>query len=195
MLRNNIGTSTVALSHLTKSVGGAFINTLDVVTQYLPGNFGVRVIESLPSNLSEVWRERKTVQVAMQSGLEEQYRVPVLMDAPQRVDYPTDEDSDDNIGFSIKIPELQDLLNEFEKDDDTLYKATEALKQYRNECRVKGVEYDKREEEIKDAKKDKIKHLDQNISTQREEWASRLPGMLEDINEVIRDPKNKVYLR
>lgn len=57
------------------------------------------------------------------------------------------------------------------------------------------MDYDKREEEIKDAKKDKIKHLDHNISTQREEWSSRLPGMLEDINEVIRDPKNKVYLR
>ena len=106
MLRNNIGTSTVAVSQLTKSVGGAFINTIDVVTQYLPGNFGIRVIETLPSNLSEVWRERKTVQVAIQTGLEEHFRVPMLMDAPLRVDYPTDEDSDDNIGFSIKIPDL-----------------------------------------------------------------------------------------
>ena len=45
---------------MTRSVSGAFVNTVDVVTQYLPGNFGVRVIETMPTNLSEVWRERKT---------------------------------------------------------------------------------------------------------------------------------------
>ena len=44
---------------LTKSVGGAVINTLDVSTQSVPGNFGVRVIESMPTNLSDIWRERK----------------------------------------------------------------------------------------------------------------------------------------
>lgn len=33
------------------------------------------------------------------------------------------------------------------------------------------------------------------MSAQREEWTSRMPGMLEDINELIKDPKNKIYLR
>jgi hypothetical protein len=56
------------------------------------------------------------------------------------------------------------------------------------------LDYDPRED-IKDTKNEKIRHLDQNISTQREEWGSRIPGMLEDINEVIKDPKNKIYLR
>lgn len=64
--------------------------------------------------------------------------------APKKVDYPTDDDSDDNVGFSIKVrtsikpsigvlmsiqvPELADLLNEFEKDDDVLYKEAEATR-------------------------------------------------------------------
>lgn len=44
---------------ITKSVAGNFINTLDVPTMNLPGNFGVRVTEVMPTNLSDVWRERK----------------------------------------------------------------------------------------------------------------------------------------
>jgi len=40
-------------------VGGAYVNSLDVVTSNLPGNFGIRVIEQMPTNLSDVWRERK----------------------------------------------------------------------------------------------------------------------------------------
>ncbi len=193
MLRNNIGTNTVAVTNLTRSVGGSFVNTIDVVTQYLPGNFGVRVVETMTTNLSEIWRERKTVPLGI-SCLEEHYKVPNLMEAPSKVDYPTDEDSDENVGFSLKIPELQDLINEFEKDDDTLLKLADALKQQKNDSKLKGFEYDPRDD-IKDLKIDKIKHLDQNISNQREEWTTRLPGMLEDVNEVIKDAKNKIYLR
>jgi hypothetical protein len=52
------------------------------------------------------------------------------MPAPLKVDYPTDEDSDgDAAGFSIKIPDLSDLLNEFEKDDEALFKAADTIKQ------------------------------------------------------------------
>ena len=48
--------------NMTRSVSGAFINTIDVVTQFLPGNFGIRVIEAMPTNLSDIWRERKSTQ-------------------------------------------------------------------------------------------------------------------------------------
>ena len=48
-----------------------------------------------------------------------------MLKAPLKVDYPTDDESDDNVGFSIKVPDLADLLNEFEKDDDVLYKDKE----------------------------------------------------------------------
>jgi len=61
MMKNNIGASGgVTVMSMTRSISGAFVNTLDVTTQYLPGNFGVRVIETMPSNISEVWRERKS---------------------------------------------------------------------------------------------------------------------------------------
>jgi hypothetical protein len=50
----------MSVMNMTRSVSGAFINTLDVATQFLPGNFGIRIIETMPTNLSEVWRERKS---------------------------------------------------------------------------------------------------------------------------------------
>jgi hypothetical protein len=123
------------------------------------------------------------------------YRVPHMLEAPLKVDQLTDDESDDGNGFSIKIPELNDLLMEFEKDDDTLFKAAELIKAAKAEHKAKGLEFVPRELEIKDEKKDKIAHLDANISAQREEWNSRLPGAIEDVNEVIKDPRNKVYLR
>lgn len=60
MLKNNLGGNGVAIMNMTRSVSGAYVNNLDVVTQYLPGNFGVRVIEAMPTNLSDIWRERKS---------------------------------------------------------------------------------------------------------------------------------------
>lgn len=68
MLRNNVGGTQnqgVAVMNMTRSVSGAFINTIDVATQYLPGNFGIRVVETMPTNLSDVWRERKSAQVGI----------------------------------------------------------------------------------------------------------------------------------
>ena len=60
MLRNNQGGLISPYTiNISKSVAGNFINTLDVPTMNLPGNFGVRVAEFMPTNLSEVWRERK----------------------------------------------------------------------------------------------------------------------------------------
>ena len=82
-----------------------------------------------------------------------------------KVDYLTDEDSDEGSGFSIKIPELADLLIEFEKDDDSLFKAAEAVKQVKADHKAKGLEWNSRDVEIKDDKKEKIAHLDSNIST------------------------------
>lgn len=112
--------------NMTRSVSGAFVNTVDVVTQYLPGNFGVRVVETMPTNLSEIWRERKTTQTGTTClQFMDSYHVPLMLEAPLKVDYPTDEDSDEGSGFSIKIPELTDLIMEFEKDDDSLFKAAE----------------------------------------------------------------------
>lgn len=87
------------------------------------------------------------------------------MPAPLKVDYPTDEDSDgDAAGFSIKIPDLSDLLNEFEKDDEALFKAADTIKQVKADHKSKGLELNAREVEIRDDKKDKITLLDSNIT-------------------------------
>lgn len=166
MLKNNLGGNGVAIMNMTRSVSGAFVNTLDVATQYLPGNFGVRVLEAMPTNLSEIWRERKSVQIGT-SGLQflDAYRVPNVLPQPLKVDYPTDEDSDDGAGFSIKIPELNDLITEFEKDDEALFKAVESIKQVKADAKAKGIDITTmRDVEIKDDKKDKISHLDANMS-------------------------------
>ncbi len=126
----------------------------------------MRVIETMPTNLSDVWRERKTTQSGM-TGLQfmDQFKVPQLLPAPLKVDYPTDEDSDDNAGFSIKVPELADLINEFEKDDDALFKAADNIKQAKADHKAKGLEYNARENEIRDEKKERSGLMDANITT------------------------------
>jgi len=40
---------------LSKSISGAFINTNDVPTYDLPGNFGARVIETMPTDMRNVY--------------------------------------------------------------------------------------------------------------------------------------------
>lgn len=107
----------------------------------------------------------------------------------------TDEDSDgEHKGFGLKLPELTDLIGDFEKDDEFLAKAKETTKAYKTDIKAKGLEeepfYD-----IKNTKKEKASLLDANISMQRDEWTSRLMGMVEDVNETVKDSKNKQYLR
>jgi hypothetical protein len=107
MIRNNQGAQVSPYNfQLTKTVGGSLINTLDVPTQNLPGNFGIRVIEQMPTNLSDIYRPRNTVHLNTQVTLDEHLKLPELMSVPLKVDYPTDEDSDDNVGFSIKVSPL-----------------------------------------------------------------------------------------
>lgn len=61
------------------------------------------------------------------------------MEAPSKTDYPTTDEEDESAGFTIKIPDLKDLVNEFEKDDDYLYREHEMQKQTLNDFRLKGV--------------------------------------------------------
>jgi len=43
--------------------------------------------------------------------------LPKKLTEADKVDYPSDEDSDDEIDFELEIPPLSDLINQFEKDD------------------------------------------------------------------------------
>ena len=45
-------------------MSGCYVNNLDVPTQMLPGNFGVRILDGMmPTSLSDVYRERKSTAV------------------------------------------------------------------------------------------------------------------------------------
>jgi len=49
---------------LSKTVGGSYVNNLDVPTGLLPGNFGVRVIDNMmPTNMSDVHRDRTCTRI------------------------------------------------------------------------------------------------------------------------------------
>lgn len=111
------------------------------------------------------------------------------------MDYPTDDDSDgEDKGFSMEVPDLNNLIAGFEKDDEVIAKYAEDSEQYKSEMKVKGFEIEPRWD-IKCIKDEMINHLDNNITNQRSEQASRLMGMVEDVNEVIKEPRNKIYLR
>ena len=49
--------------------------------------------------------------------------------------------------------------------------------------------------EVVDTKTDQGNLLNHNIYETRAEWASRIPSKMEDANEKIKDPRNKIYLR
>jgi hypothetical protein len=80
---------------LSKTVSGGYVNTLDVPTQLLPGNFGVRILDCMmPTSISDIHRERKNTQVSNFVCDLNSWRVPEIMPNPQEVDYLTDEESE-----------------------------------------------------------------------------------------------------
>lgn len=91
---------------LTKSVSGQFINNNDVPTQELPGNFGVRVIETMPTNLREVFVDQIS-NIPLGFACDERKAViPAILGKPDQCDYLTDEESDEANDFEVKVPDL-----------------------------------------------------------------------------------------
>jgi hypothetical protein len=72
--------------------------------------------------------------------------VPELLEAPQEVDYLTDDESDDGNTFEIPVPELGDLLKEFEGDDDVLAQDEADFKSHLADLKQRGFEKEAREE-------------------------------------------------
>ena len=96
---------------LSKSISGAFINTNDVPTYDLPGNFGVRVIETMPTDMRNVHIDQmNNLTLGFNCDSRPAY-VPGLLEKPDNNDYLTDEESDDAADFEVKVPELGQLLN------------------------------------------------------------------------------------
>ena len=75
--------------------------------------------------------------------------VPPQLGNPDNNDYLTDEDSDEVNDFEVKMPELIDVLNEFEKEDEIIQKHIEKTNEYKTSTINKGFEPERRFE-IKD---------------------------------------------
>ena len=80
-----------------------------------------------------------------------------------------------------------------EKDDDVILRKQEAFKETLGALKAKGLEKQTRQE-IESVREEKIKMFDNNISAQREFMNTAMASMHEDLNEVIKNPNNKVYL-
>lgn len=113
--------------------------------------------------------------------------MPNLLSDADKVDYPSDEDSDDEIDFELEIPPLNDLINQFEKDDVTIAKLEKDVHMKRDDAKIKGFVLPENQT-IVDDKDAKMKLLNSNISKTRDEWASTLPTLMQELNTKIKDP-------
>jgi len=139
-------------------------NTLDVPTLLLPGNFGVRTIDAMmPTNLSDVHRDRRSTLVQNFICEDRIWAVPELLEDALDVDYLTDEESDDNEDFGVPVPELNDLINGFEDGDDKIQDEDKAFKTHLADLKKRGFEKATREE-IKQSKLTRTELLDSNIT-------------------------------
>ena len=69
---------------LSKTVSGSYVNNLDLPTGLLPGNFGVRVVDQMmPSSLSDVYRDRKNMQLQQFTCENRIWEIPEQMPTPQ----------------------------------------------------------------------------------------------------------------
>ena len=55
--------------------------------------------------------------------------VPQLLQKPDQNDYLTDEESDDCANFEVKVPELDELISQFEKGDGVINGLNEQTKE------------------------------------------------------------------
>jgi hypothetical protein len=97
---------------------------LSVPTFAMPGNFGCRMLDQiLPnSDISAIFKLRRSHREA-KAGIVT-FAVPECMPACLEVDMLTDEESDcaddETGGFSMPVPDLSELISQFEEDDPAL---------------------------------------------------------------------------
>ena len=103
--------------------------------------------------------------------------IPKDLSEADKVDYPSDEDSDDEIDFELEIPPLNDLLNQFEKDDIIIAKLEKDVHMKWDDAKVKGFTLTETETVIDDWES-KLKLLNTNIEKTWSEWASTLPTLM-----------------
>ena len=105
---------------LTKTISGAFVNSNDVPTQELPGNFGIRVVGTMPTNMRTVFiDQRSNMDLGYACDIRPSF-IPLTLEKPDTNDYLTDEESDEAADFEVKVPALDSLLSQFEAEDNTI---------------------------------------------------------------------------
>ena len=137
-------------------------------TQELPGNYGIRVIETMPTNMRAVFIDQRS---NMELGYVCDTRpsmIPMVLDKPDTNDYLTDEESDEAADFEVKVPELDSLLTQFEAEDETILLMNQGKKAYVKDQTTRGFLPELRHE-ITNKKGEKAVMLDSNISMQRDQ--------------------------
>lgn len=84
----------------------------------------------MPSDLSHVHRDRRstlTQSLICEAG--QGWKVPSLIHKAEKTDYLTDDESDEAAGFELKIPNLEELINEFEVGDDVMIALESGIKE------------------------------------------------------------------
>ena len=101
----------------------------------------------------------------------------MLLEQPDNNDYLTDEESDDAGDFELKVPDLDELINQFESVDDTLIDHKEKQKEKVSAIVNKGFEPEARHD-ILSLKDERQEMLDTNVGKQRQQQIPILPGMI-----------------
>jgi hypothetical protein len=90
----------------------------------LPGNFGSRLVDKLfPSDHSVVFKQRNSALVnTLTAAASSNMVLPQCMSGPNEADYLSEEDSDDpnDEPFRMEVPDLENLIESFEADDQLL---------------------------------------------------------------------------
>ena len=99
----------------------------------------------MPTALSDLYRDRKNMQVQRFTCDDKIWEIPEQLPIPQQVDYLTDDESDEGT-FELKVPDLDDMIKNFEEGDDTLAKEEEEFKAHLKDLKSRGFEKELREE-------------------------------------------------
>lgn len=120
-------------------------------------------METMPTNIRTVHTDQLS---NMQLGFncdDRKVQVPAIMDKPNKNDYLTDEESDEANDFELQVPDLTELIDQFEKEDEVLQKHNDGIKEHAESEVAKGFKPEKRYE-LKQIKGDKLAMLDKNIT-------------------------------
>lgn len=94
----------------------------------------------MPTNLREVFVDQLS-NIPLGFACDERKNiVPKILDKPDLCDYLTDEESDEANDFEVKVPELNELLTQFEAEDDTILTLNQNEKAAVAELKQRGFE-------------------------------------------------------